>query len=78
MDTNYTNYQFIDYPKVNVRFNGTLLATVSRTNFLVRRYRSCDRISRNGTKNLNDYQRGETCLLATNKQCCRQKKKQNT
>ena len=69
MDTNYTNHQFIDYPNVNVRFNGTLHATASRTNFLVQQYHGYDRVSRNGTRKLIDYQRGETGLLATNKQC---------
>ena len=66
MDTNYINYQFIDYPNVNVRSNGTLLGTVSRTNFLAQRYHGCDRVNRKETRKLTDYQREETCLLATN------------
>ena len=45
MDTNYTNYQFIGYPNENVIFNGTLLATVRRTNFLVQQYHGCDRVN---------------------------------
>ena len=74
METSYTNYQFIGYPNVNVRFNGTLLATVSRTNFLIQWHHGCNRVNRNGTRKITDYQRGETCLLATNKQCWRQTK----
>ena len=74
MDTNYTNYQFIDYPNMNVIFNGTILATISRTNVLVQRYHGCDRVNRNVIRKLIDYQRGETCLLATSEQCWRQTK----
>ena len=62
MDTSYINYQFIDYPNINVRFNGTLYGTASRTNFLAQRYHGCARVNRKETKNLVDYQRAETCL----------------
>ena len=74
MGTNYTNYQFIYYHNVNVMFHGSLLATVRRTSFLVQRYLGCDRVNRKGTTKLIDYQRGETCLLATNEQCWRRTK----
>ena len=64
-DANYTNYQSIDYPNVNERFNGTLRFNVT-LNFLVKWYHGCDCVNRNRAKKLTDYQRGETCLLATN------------
>ena len=74
MDTNYTNSKFIDYPNVNVIINGTLLAMVSRINFLVQTYHGCDRVNTNGTRKLIDYQGGESCLLATNEECWRRTK----
>ena len=74
MDTNYTNFKFIDYPNVNVIINGTLLAMVSRINFLVQTYHGCDRVNTNGTRKLIDYQGGESCLLATNEECWRRTK----
>ena len=74
MDANCTNYQFTDYLNVNVKFIGTLPATVSRTKFLVQRYHGCDRVNRNRTRILIDYQKGQTCLLATNEQCWGQTK----
>ena len=74
MDTNHTNYQFVDYSNVNVTFTGTLLSTVSRTHFLAQRYHGCCRVNRNGTEKLIDCQRGEACLLATREQCWRRTK----